>query len=129
MKKRIRKKKHLGEFDKFGIVVAFDVEEDKMDEIIDNVCNFADSHDLYVWGGGYRHISTQHVKANYNLPQVVVAIIESIMYGEDTSPIFCLYSPKSQRIAEDVIDEMAAIFKSLPYNAKIGARQISVWHL
>lgn len=129
MKKRLRKKKHLGEFDKFGIVIMFDVEESMMNELIDNVNNFADSHDLYAWGGGYGDISTQHVASNYDVPQVVVTIIESIMFGAGERPIFCLYSPSARRIAEDIINEMAATFKQSPYNAKIGVRQISLWHL
>lgn len=129
MKKRIRKKKHLKEFDKFGIVITFDVEESLMNELIDSVCSFADSHGLYAWGGGYGHISTQHVAGNYEVPQVVVTIIESIMYGEEEAPIFCLYSPKSQRIADDIIDEIEATFKNSSYNAKIGAKQISMWNL
>lgn len=129
MKKRIRKKHHLGEFDKFGIVLTFDVEEDKMNDLIDSVNDFADSHDLYAWGGGHGQISTQHVSDNYNVPHVVVTIIRSIMYGEVGESIFCFYSSKSQHIAKDVIDEMTATFMNSPYKAKIGVRQISLWHL
>lgn len=129
MKKRLRKKKHLGEFDKFGIVLTFDVEESMMDELIDSVNNFADSHDLYAWGGGYGDISTQHVVSNYDVPQVVDAIIESIMFGASERPIFCFYSPKSQCIAKDVIDEMTTTFVNSPYKARVGIKQISLWHL
>lgn len=129
MKKRLRKKKHLGEFDKFGIVLTFDVTEEKMQDVVELVETFADAHDLYSWGGGYGTISTQHVAGNYDVPQVVVTIIESIMFGRDEKPIFCFYSPKSQRIAKDVIDEMTATFVNSPYKAAIGVGQISLWHL
>lgn len=128
MKKRIRKKLHLGEFDRFGIIMTFDVQENMMDKVFQSVDDFADAHGLYVWGGGHGMFSMQHVKGSYNVPQTVVEIIKAIVHGENEKPLFCLYSPKSQRIPDDVVKEMLSTFASSPYKAKIGTRQISLWH-
>lgn len=128
MKKRIRKKKHLGEFDKFGIAMTFDVTKDKMDELMECVNSFADTHGLYAWGGGHGFMSTQHVDDDYDIPQAIVDLTNSLFFGEDETPIFCLYSPKNLRIPEDVIEEMTTTFSNSPYNVKMGSRQVSLWH-
>lgn len=128
MKKRLRKKKHLGEFDKFGLIVSFDEPADKIEEIIDFVCDFADTHGLYAWGGGYGHISTQKVDGNYNIPQLTADIMMAIIYGEEEKPIFCIYSPQNLRVADELIAELESALNSTAYKTSIGSKQISLWH-
>lgn len=128
MKKRIRKKKHLCEFDKLGLIVSFDEPAEKIEEVIDFVCDFADAHGLYAWGGGYGHLSTQKVDGNYYVPQVVADIMMAIIYGEAEKPVFCFYSPKSLRVADEIIAELESALESTGYKMSIGSKQISLWH-
>lgn len=129
MKKRIRKKKHIGEFDKFGIILTFDVSNDKIEEVIDFVNDFADAHGLYAWGGGYGSFSTQKVDDNYDIPTIVVDIMMAIVHRQEEKPVFCIYSPKSLRISKEDLAEVETTLGGSPYKMKIGPKQISLWHL
>ena len=48
MNKRIRKKKHLGEFTEWGFTISFSTEIDLWDRLIDMI----ESNDLSIGGGG-----------------------------------------------------------------------------
>lgn len=129
MKKRIRKKKHLGEFEKYGILMTLNVNEEQIDEAIDFLDDFADSHKLYSWGGGFGRISTQHVKGSYELPDKVANILMGIMLtGEYEEPTFCIYSPKYQYVSEDVKKELETAFANSPYKVSIESEQVALWH-
>lgn len=129
MKKRIRKKKHLGEFEKYGILIKFDITENEIEDVTDFVNDFADAHDLYSWGGGYGRFSMQHVKDNYDVPTVVVEIIRAITNGMNDKPLFCLYSPDSLRVPEETLVEITSVFDNSTYKASIAPKQIRLWNL
>lgn len=65
MNKRIRKKKHLGEFDfkGFEIVCHFHspLEEERIDRVLDLFCEFADKHNFGCGGGVDAYGMTQFI--------------------------------------------------------------------
>lgn len=60
MKRRLRKKRHLGEFRQYAFVLAAryeaDVPEEKLDDRLDQLIRFVESRNLGVTGGGGREI-------------------------------------------------------------------------
>ena len=57
MRRRVRKKKHLGEFSDFGFEVKFllaqDVEDEQIDNLMDEFIDFVEKRKCYIGGGGY----------------------------------------------------------------------------
>lgn len=128
MKKRIRKKLHLREFEKFGLLISLNAKEEQMDEVIDRINDFADAHGLYSWGGGYGRFSMQHVKNSYVMPNTIVDIIRIIISGANEKPIFCIYSPKAQYVSDEEKKELESIFANDPDELQVAVKQINLWH-
>lgn len=128
MKKRIRKKKHLREFEKFGIIVTIDVAATESDEAIYIVNSFANAHGLYSWGGGFGRVSVQAVRKRYNVPNLVADLIFAIINEGVDKLVFCLYSPQQQNVPDTVKNELETMLASSPYKASISPKQVNLWH-
>lgn len=127
MNKRTRKKRHIGEFKHYGLLVKFDATEqefDKVNEFIEDLC---DKRKLYVWGGGFSNMSLQHTKRSYKVPNAAVNLIYAIAANVGTKPTYVVHDPKKRRIADaEALRE--AITNANPIGKSVDFEDIDIYN-
>ena len=128
MKKRIRKKRHLGEFKQLCNVITIETDgtEETAEAILDKFEPIIDKFSLTVAGGGAGRILIPSKKNNKYVPDVAALVITAIAQeGLTDQMMFCVYVKGVTAVPQAALDEIKETFGEL--NVKVGKR-IDVWH-
>ena len=131
MKKRIRKKLHLGEFEQYGnvIIVNTDGEEKTADDILNKLELVIDRYSLTVAGGGSGRLLIPSRKNNKYIPELAAIVVRSIV--DEEFPIdqmmFCVYMKGSAQVPQEALDVIKDTFADKEYDVQIG-KSVDLWH-
>ena len=131
MKKRIRKKLHIGEFKKYGnvIVIKTNFSEETAEEILMKFEAIIDSFSLTVAGGGSGRIIIPSRQGNKYIPTLPGLIVTSIAKGELPldEMMFCIYAKSKSCVPQEALDAIKETFADESYSVKIG-KSLDLWH-
>lgn len=128
MKKRIRKKRHIGEFKQFGnvIVIKTDGSEASAEAILEKFDPIIVKFSLTVAGGGTGRIILPSKKNNKEIPNVAALIVTAIAQeGLTDQMMLCVYVKSGAEVPQAALDEIKTTFGES--NVKVG-KSIDLWH-
>ncbi len=131
MKKRIRKKLHVGEYKQCGNVIILNTkgEVEIAEIILDKLQPIIDEFSLTVVGGGTGRILIPSRKGNKYIPDFAGAVITAVV--EETFPndqmMFCIYVKHSTEVPQSALDALKQSFADEQYNLQIG-KSLDLWH-
>ena len=132
MKKRIRKKRHLGEFKHYGNVIILKTqgEEETAATILEKLEPIIEKFSLNVAGGGTGRLLIPPKKGNKTIPDLagtVVSILVDESYPSDQM-MFCVYMKRTSEVPQAALDAIKETFADEKYGVQIG-KSIDLWHL
>lgn len=131
MKKRIRKKLHVGEFKQCGNVIILNTkgEVETAETILNKLQPIIDEFLLTVAGGGTGRILIPSRKGNKYIPDLAGAVITAVV--EESFPsdqmMFCVYKKHSTEVPRCALDALKQSFADEQYNLQIG-KSLDLWH-
>ena len=131
MKKRIRKKLHVGEFKQYGNVVIINThgEVKTADAILDKFGLVLDRFSLTIAGGGTGRILIPSKKNNKYIPELASAVVIAVV--KESFPIdqmmFCVYVKGSSEVPLEALGAIKDTFADEKYSVQIG-KSINLWH-
>ncbi|MSS17404.1 50S ribosome-binding protein YggL [Sodaliphilus pleomorphus] len=130
MKKRIRKKLHIGEFKQYGnvIVIKTNFSEETAEEILMKFEAIIDSFSLTVAGGGTGRIIIPTRQGNKYIPTLPGLIVTSIAKGELPldEMMFCIYVKNESCVPQEALGAIKTTFADKKYALQIG-KSIDLW--
>ncbi len=130
MKKRIRKKRHIGEFKQYGnvIVIKSNFSEEAAEEILMKFEVIIDSFSLTVAGGGSGRIIIPSRQGNKYIPTLPSLIVASIAKGELPldEMMFCIYVKSESCVPQEALDAIKTTFADKKYELQIG-KSMDLW--
>ena len=132
MKKRIRKKHHVGEFKHYGNVIILKTqgEEETAAAILGKLEPIIEKYSLNVAGGGTGRLLIPPKKGNKTIPDLagtVVSIVVDESYPSDQM-MFCVYMKRTSEVPQAALDAIKETFADEKYGVQIG-KSIDLWHL
>ena len=130
MKKRIRKKQHLGEFKQYGNIITINSRgsEETAEEILNMFENVIYEFSLTVAGGGTGRILLPQRKNNKYIPKLAAKVVISV--AEGSLPIdkmmFCVYKKGSSHVPEEVLGAINDTFAEKNYYMRI-SESVNLW--
>ncbi len=105
MKKRLRKRLHLKEFQEIGCALKVATTETDIQTTLDDIANLATDNDIQFIGGGLGYIILPHVEdKNSEVPDKAAFLVESLATIPDLFPDFVmgyLINAKGKKITEN----------------------------
>ena len=130
MKKRIRKKLHVGEFKQYGnvVVIKTDENEETAEEILMKLEAIIDSFSLTVAGGGTGRIIIPSRQGNKYIPTLPGLIVTSIANGELPldEMMFCIYIKSKSCVPQEALEAIKTTFGDKKYELQIG-KSMDLW--
>ena len=130
MKKRIRKKRHIGEFKQYGnvIVIKTNFSEETAEEILMKFEAIIDSFSLTVAGGGTGRIIIPSRQGNKYIPTLPGLIVTSIAKGELPldEMMFCIYVKSKSCVPQEALEAIKTTFADKKYELQIG-KSMDLW--
>ena len=131
MKKRIRKKRHVGEFKNYGNVIILKTqgEEETAATILEKLEPIIEKFSLNVAGGGTGRLLIPPKKGNKTIPNLagtVVSIVVDESYPSDQM-MFCVYVKRTSEVPQAALDAIKETFADEKYGVQIG-KSIDLWH-
>ena len=131
MKKRIRKKRHVGEFKHYGNVIILNTqgEEETAATIIGKLEPIIEKFSLNVAGGGTGRLLIPPKKGNKTIPDLagtVVSIVVDESYPSDQM-MFLVYVKGASEVPQEALDAIKETFADEKYELKIGKR-MELWN-
>jgi len=132
MKKRIRKKRHVGEFKHYGNVIILNTqgEEETAATILGKLEPIIEKFSLNVAGGGTGRLIIPPKKGNKTIPDLagtVISIVVDESYPSDQM-MFCVYVKRAGEVPQAALDAIKETFAEEKYAIQIG-KSIDLWHL
>lgn len=132
MKKRIRKKLHVGEFKHCGnvIIIKTQGEERNAERILQMLEHVIDEYSLNVAGGGTGRLLMPPKKGNKTIPELaatVVSIVVDESYPGDQM-MFCVYVKGTSEVPQAALDAIKETFADEKYAVQVG-KSIDLWHV
>lgn len=130
MKKRIRKKLHVGEFKQNGnvIILNSDGEAETAETILSKLELVLDEHSLTATGGGCGRIIIPSKQGNKYIPEIaglIVSLVTDGMLPADEM-MFCIYKKGANEVPQEALDAIKETFADEKFKLKIG-RSIDLW--
>ena len=131
MKKRIRKKRHVGEFKQYGNVIILKTqgEEETAATILGKLEPIIEKFSLNVAGGGTGRLLIPPKKGNKTIPDLagtVVSIVVDESYPSDQM-MFLVYVKGASEVPQEALDAIKETFADEKYELKIGKR-MELWN-
>lgn len=130
MKKRIRKKRHIGEFKQYGnvIVIKTNFSEETAEEILMKFESIIDRFSLTVAGGGTGRIIIPSKKGNKYIPTLPSLIVTSIAKGELPldEMMLCIYVKSESCVPQEALEAIETTFDDKKYELQISKR-MDLW--
>ena len=131
MKKRIRKKRHVGEFKHYGNVIILKTqgEEETAATILGKLEPIIAKFSLNVAGGGTGRLLIPPKKGNKTIPDLagtVVSIVVDESYPSDQM-MFLVYVKGASEVPQEALDAIKETFADEKYELKIGKR-MELWN-
>ena len=131
MKKRIRKKRHIGEFKHYGNVIILKTqgEEENAALILEKLEPVIEKFSLNVAGGGTGRLLIPPKKGNKTIPDLagtVVSIVVDESYPSDQM-MFLVYVKGASEVPQEALDAIKETFADEKYELKIGKR-MELWN-
>ncbi len=131
MKKRIRKKLHVGEFKQYGNVIILKTqgEEETAALILEKLEPVIEKFSLNVAGGGTGRLLIPPKKGNKTIPDLagtVVSIVVDESYPSDQM-MFLVYVKGASEVPQEALDAIKETFADEKYELKIGKR-MELWN-
>jgi len=132
MKKRIRKKRHVGEFRLCGnvIIIKTQGEENTAEAILEMLEPIIEKFSLNVAGGGTGRLLIPPKKGNKTIPDLagtIVSLVVDESYPSDQM-MFCIYVKGASEVPQAALEAIKETFADEKYAIQIG-RSIDLWHL
>lgn len=132
MKKRIRKKRHVGEFKHYGNVIVLKTQGDEENAavILEKLEPIIEKFSLNVAGGGTGRLIIPPRKGNKTIPDLagtVVSLVVDESYPSDQMMI-CIYVKGASEVPQAALEAIKETFADEKYAIQIG-RSIDLWHL
>lgn len=132
MKKRIRKKRHVGEFKHYGNVIVLKTQGDEENAavILEKLEPIIEKFSLNVAGGGTGRLIIPPRKGNKTVPDLagtVVSLVVDESYPSDQM-MFCIYVKGASEVPKTALDAIKESFADEKFAIQIG-RSIDLWHL
>ena len=127
MKKRIRRKLHIGEFKQFGNVIAFntDGKEETAEALLDKFERLIDEYSLTVAGGGTGRILMPSRKNNKYIPTLAATLVTAVAQEQPLDQMmFCVYVKGASEVPQSAIDAIKETFAS--ENVQVG-NNVEIW--
>lgn len=130
MKKRIRKKLHVGEFKHYGnvIIVKSQGKEETAVAILEKLEPIIESFSLNVIGGGTGRILIPPRKGNKTVPDLAGTILSIILdesYPSDQM-MFLVYVKGTCEVPQEALDAIKEAFADEMYGIQVG-KSIDMW--
>lgn len=130
MKKRIRKKRHVGEFKQHGnvIIIKTDGNEQTAEDILTKLEPLIENHSLTIAGGGTGRILIPSKKNNKYIPTIAALITTSIAQGLTPTDemMFCVYVKGAKEVSQEALVAIKETFADEKYAIQIG-KSIDLW--
>ena len=131
MKKRIRKKLHVGEFKQYGNVIILKTqgEEETAALILEKLEPVIEKFSLNVAGGGTGRLLIPPKKGNKTIPDLagtIVSIVVDESYPSDQM-MFLVYVKGASEVPQEALDAIKETFADEKYELKIGKR-MELWN-
>ena len=131
MKKRIRKKRHVGEFKQYGNVIILKTqgEEETAALILEKLEPVIEKFSLNVAGGGMGRLLIPPKKGNKTIPDLagtVVSIVVDESYPSDQM-MFLVYVKGASEVPQEALDAIKETFADEKYKLQIGKR-MELWN-
>lgn len=132
MKKRIRKKLHVGEFKHYGNVINIRPQgkEGNAEDILETLEPIIANFSLNIVGGGMGRLLIPSRKGNKTVPDLagtVVSIILDETYPSDQM-MFCVYVKGANEVPQAALDAIKATLADEEYSVLVGKR-IDLWRV
>lgn len=130
MKKRIRKKRHLGEFKQYGnvIIINTDGKEETAEALLEKFEPIIDKFSLSVAGGGTGRILIPSKKNNKYIPELAVAVVTAVVQEQQIDQmVFCIYVKDITEVPQEALNAIKETFEDEKYEIQIG-RKLDLWH-
>lgn len=128
MKKRIRKKLHIGEFKHYGNVIAIKTNgnEETAEAILNKLEPIIDEYSLTVAGGGTGRILMPSRKNNKYIPTLAATLVTAVAQEQPIDQMmFCVYVKGASEVPQAALDAIKDAFDE--ENVKVG-KSINLWH-
>jgi len=130
MKKRIRKKLHVGEFKQTGNVIFINTggDEQTAETILEVLDPVIEKHSLTVAGGGTGRIIIPHRKSNKHIP-LLAGIVVTTVAEESFDPdlmMLLVYVKGASEVHQEALDAIRETFADEKYELQIGKR-MELW--
>lgn len=130
MKKRIRKKLHVGEFKHCGnvIIIKSQGKEETAETILEKLEPIIEQFSLTVVGGGTGRLLIPPRKGNKIIPDIagiVVSVILDESYPSDQM-MFCIYKKGAKEVPQVALDSIKETFADEQYGIQVG-KSIDLW--
>ena len=131
MKKRIRKKHHVGEFKLCGNVIILNTKGvvETAEDILNKFEPIIDEFSLTVAGGGTGRILIPSRKNNKYIPELAGKVVTAVI--EETFPtdqmMFCVYVKGANEVPQAALDAIKESFAEKEYKVQIG-KSLDLWH-
>ena len=131
MKKRIRKKLHVGEFKQTGNVIFINTDgnEQTAETILEMLEPVIENHSLTVAGGGTRRIIIPQRKGNKHIPLlagIVVTTVAEDSFDPDLM-MFLVYLKGASEVPQEALDAIKETFADEKYELQIVER-MELWN-
>lgn len=130
MKKRIRKKRHLGEFKQYGnvIIINTDGKEETAEALLEKFEPIIDKFSLSVAGGGTGRILIPSKKNNKYIPELAVAVVTAVVQEQQIDQmVFCIYVKGATEVPQEALNAIKETFEDEKCEIQIG-RKLDLWH-
>lgn len=129
MKKRLRKKRHMGDFAEYGTLVKISVPHNNIEKMLNKFQYIVEKHRLSAWGGCNSIILTPKVSGNYVIPSMIEQFIISMMNVEDDGNLaFIVNSPNHNQDQAEFVDDIKQEFGEARYQLKV-IQHLNLWKL
>ena len=131
MKKRIRKKLHVGEFKQTGNVIFINTggDEQTAETVLEMFEPVIESHSLTVAGGGTGRIIIPPRKGNKHIP-LLAGIVVTTVAEESFDPeqmMFLVYVKGAPEVPQEALDAIKETFADEKFELQIGKR-MELWN-
>ena len=130
MKKRIRKKLHVGEFKQYGnvIIIKTHGDEETAEDILMKFEPIIDDYSITVAGGGTGRIIIPSKKGNKYIPTIAGLIVTSVAEGSVPMDemMFCVYVKRANEVPKDALETIKNTFADEKHEVQIG-NSIDLW--
>lgn len=131
MKKRIRKKLHVGEFKQTGNVIFINTDGDEQtaETVLEMFEPVIENHSLTVAGGGTGRIIIPQRKGNKHIPLLAGIVFTTV--AEDSFDLdmmmFLVYVKGASEVPQEALDAIKETFADEKYELQIGER-MELWN-